>query len=135
MRVRPSSSVTRGLEPSGFDTQGCLIKERICSGIASAGRMKSASPVEMALRGMPSNLAEVSSCTITMPPHSLTDRMPRIPSLPVPDRMTAMALRPWSSASERRNTSMGKFSPLEGSWSVSSSLPWKMVRFFLGGIR
>ena len=35
----------------------------------------------------------------------------RTPSLPVPDRMMPMAFSPWSSASERKNTSIGRLSP------------------------
>ena len=97
--------------------------------------MQSVSPVEMADRGMPSKRADSSLCTITIPPASLIARMPRTPSLPVPERMMPIALSAWSSASERKNTSMGRFSPRERSDSLSSSLPWKMDRFFLGGIR
>jgi hypothetical protein len=63
-------------------------------GISSGARMKSARPVEMAARGMPSNRADSSLWAITMPPASLIARIPRTPSLPVPDRMMPIDFSP-----------------------------------------
>ena len=97
--------------------------------------MKSASPVEMALRGIPSNVAESTSCTITRPPASFTARTPRMPSLPVPDSTIATERSPWSSASERRKKSIGRFTPRGESISESCSFPSWMDRFLLGGMR
>ena len=65
----------------------------------------------MALRGMPSNLAESSACTKTAPAFSLIERRPSVPSEPMPERITAMPRACWSSASERKKKSMGKFRP------------------------
>jgi len=39
-------------------------------------------------------------CTITRPAYSFIARIPRMPSLPVPERITPAALSPWSSARE-----------------------------------
>ena len=72
------------------------------SGIAPAASSASTMPVSIALFGMPSKRAVLGSWTRTRPPASCTSLMPREPSLPVPDRMTAIALRPASCASERR---------------------------------
>ncbi len=88
----------------------------------------------MALLGMPSYLADAGSCTNTAPPPPCTARRPSVPSDPVPDRMTAAALSPESSARERKKKSMGILAPADLSCSVSWSLPWKMERSLLGGI-
>jgi len=56
----------------------------------------------MALLGMPSNLALPSACTNEAPAFSLMARRPRVPSVPMPERMTPMALSCWSAARERK---------------------------------
>ena len=48
----------------------------IFSGISSAGRMNSAAPVAMALRGMAGLMADPGSWTMTIPPASLTPSPP-----------------------------------------------------------
>ena len=53
--------------------------------------MKSTHPASMALFGIPGKLAEASSCASVMPPASLIERKPRVPSEPVPERTTPMA--------------------------------------------
>src|SRR5438874_12549665 len=57
----------------------------------------------MALCGMPSNLADFSSWAKVMPPSALVAANPKVPSEAVPERITPIALLPWSSASERKN--------------------------------
>src|SRR5712664_3924855 len=57
----------------------------------AGGSTKSAHPVAMALCGMPACCADFSSWAKMIPPSSLTARMPRAPSEPLPDRITAMA--------------------------------------------
>ncbi len=105
------------------------------AGSSATGRTKSASPVATAARGMPSNRAVSSVCTMTMPPYSLIERMPRAPSLPVPDRTMPTAFSPWSSPSELKKTSMGRLIPRSlRSCSLSCSLPWNRRRFLRGGM-
>ena len=65
----------------------------------------------IALRGMPSYSASLGSCAMTSPPFSLTAFSPRLPSLPVPERITQIARSPSSSASERRKKSNGRRAP------------------------
>ena len=67
----------------------------------SGERTKSTHPAAMALRGMPSYLA-VESWAKVIPPSAFTACRPRVPSEPVPDRMTPMACAFWSAASDRR---------------------------------
>ncbi len=83
----------------------------ILPGSSSAGATTSASPASMALRGMPSNLAEAGACTKTTPAFSLMARRPSVPSEPMPERMTPMLLSCWSSARERKKKSIGRRSP------------------------
>ena len=51
-------------------------------------------PVARALRGIPSYPAEAGSCTMVNPPSPLIAVKPRVPSLPVPDRIMPTALSP-----------------------------------------
>src|SRR5262245_15715569 len=60
-------------------------------GISSSGKMKSTLPVCKAAPGMPKNSELFSSWTITVPPIFLIALTPMEPSLPVPDKTTAMA--------------------------------------------
>lgn len=48
----------------------------------------------MALLGMPSKRAVSGSWTTTMPPAPLMALIPRVPSLPVPERITPMLFSP-----------------------------------------
>src|SRR2546425_260412 len=59
-------------------------------GISSSGRMKSTLPVCTAAPGMPKNSAVFSSWTMTVPPIFLIALTPMEPSLPVPERTTAI---------------------------------------------
>jgi hypothetical protein len=54
-----------------------------------AGKTKSATPLEMALRGIEEYSASFGSCTRMVPPASLTARTPMAPSEPAPLRTTA----------------------------------------------
>src|SRR5438874_13666544 len=71
--------------------------------IASGGRTKSTQPAAMALCGMPSNLADFSSWAKVMLPSALVAPNPKVPSEAVPERITPIALLPWSCASARKN--------------------------------
>src|SRR5438128_12150341 len=70
-------------------------------------RTKSTQPAAMALLGMPSNLADFSSWAKVIPPSALIAVNPKVPSEAVPERITPIALLLWSSASERKNRSIG----------------------------
>ena len=73
--------------------------------------MKSASPVSIALRGIPSYLAVSGSWTKTVPASAFIALNPRVPSVPVPDRMMQIASGPLSLARERKKKSTGSLSP------------------------
>src|SRR5215468_3334579 len=60
-------------------------------GISSSGNIKSTQPVCEAAPGIPKNSELFSSWTITVPPIFLIALTPMEPSLPVPDKTTAMA--------------------------------------------
>src|SRR5262245_22392066 len=60
-------------------------------GISSSGNMKSTQPVCEAAPGIPKNSELFSSWTLTVPPIFLIALTPMEPSLPVPDKTTAMA--------------------------------------------
>ena len=79
--------------------------------IFSAGRTKVARPLWIALAGMPSYFAVAGSCTKETPPAPSTARRPSVPSVPLPERMTAIAFSPVSSARDRRNVSIGILCP------------------------
>ena len=61
---------------------------------ASGGRQKSAQPLSIALRGMPSYFAVAGSCANVMPPASLIALRPKVPSVPVPDSTMPIARGP-----------------------------------------
>ena len=87
-----------------------LIEEEMCAisfAIASGPRIRSTNPVAMAFLGMPSNFAVSGFCTMIMPFCSLIDRMPLVPSDPVPDRITATARFSYAIASDRKKISIG----------------------------
>lgn len=89
---------------------GVLEKFRISSAISSGERTKSARPVLMTLRGMPSNLALSGAWAITRPPCSFTALTPLVPSVPVPERTATMECSRRASAREAKKMSMGWFS-------------------------
>ena len=86
---------------------GVLEKFSISSAISSGERTKSASPVLMTLRGMPSNLALSGAWAMTRPPCSFTAFTPLVPSEPVPESTTTMECSRFSSAREEKKMSMG----------------------------
>ena len=85
--IRSPSVICRRSPASAMDREMCAISRAMLSGL----RMRSAKPVEMALRGMPSNFALSGACTMMSPFRSLMERIPFVPSEPVPDRMIATA--------------------------------------------
>ena len=68
----------------------------------AGGRQKSAQPLSIALRGMPSYFALAGSCANVIPPVSLIARRPKVPSVPVPDSTMPIERVPWSAASDRK---------------------------------
>jgi len=74
-------------------------------------RTRSTAPVKIAFLGIPSKAASSGSCAMTRPPFSLMAFRPRLPSAPVPERITQMASSPYSSANERSKKSKGKRAP------------------------
>lgn len=92
----------------------------------------STTPRPSALRGMLSYFADSGACAIVRPPCSRTALRPSEPSDPVPERTIPIALSPWSSASERKNTSMGV---RRGSIGVfTQSTPMAIVSEAFGGM-
>ncbi len=89
----------------------------------------------MALTGIPLNCAVSGLSQKTMPPARLTSWMPREPSLPLPERITATARSPRSCASERRKRSIGSVRPCRGSLSLRSRRRLRIVISLVGGIR
>jgi len=69
------------------------------------GSAWSAAPDVMALCGIPENFAEGLVSANVTPPFSFIARRPRVPSEPVPERMTPMAEAAWFFASEKKNES------------------------------
>ena len=63
----------------------------ISRAIASGACTMSTKPVAIALRGMPSNFALSGDWTMMTPFCSLMERIPFVPSEPVPDKMIATA--------------------------------------------
>jgi hypothetical protein len=107
-------------------------KETIFSGSSSAGATTSASPASMALRGMLSNLAEVSAWTKATPAFSLIALRPRVPSEPMPESTTPMLRSCRSSASERKKKSIGR--PLGVISGKRCRTPCKTDMSLLGGM-
>ena len=106
----------------------------ILPGSSSTGATTSASPASMALRGMPSNLAEAGSCTKTTPAFSLMARRPSVPSEPMPERITPMLRSCRSSARERKKKSIGRRRPRGATGSSRCSTPCRMDMSLFGGI-
>jgi len=65
----------------------------------------------IALRGMSSFFADRGSWASVIPPSALIASRPRVPSDPIPDRMTPMLWLPCASARDWRNASMGMCAP------------------------
>ena len=86
--IRSPSLSCSLLPASTIDAAICLISLAMLSGV----RTISTKPVAMAFLGMPSNLALSGDCTMITPFLSLMERIPFVPSDPVPDRITATAL-------------------------------------------
>ena len=63
------------------------------------------------------------------------DTAPRLPSLPVPDRITPIARSPRSSASERKKMSIGVGGLRSLVCWLSCSTPSRIRRSWRGGIR
>ena len=82
----------------------------------------------MALRGMPSKAASSGSCTMTRPPFSFTAFNPRLPSVPVPERIAQMARSPHSSANERRKKSKGMRAPWRSRGLESRRVPSSIAK-------
>ena len=77
----------------------------------SGGRTKSTQSVATAACGMEANFAVDWSCAKVTPPAALMACTPAEPSVPAPERITPIARLPHSSASDRRNRSMGMCGP------------------------
>gem|GEM_PF-3431982 len=75
----------------------------ICGGEST----KSTHPAAIALAGIAVYFADFSSCANVTPPAAFTACKPRVPSEPLPERMTPMALSASSSASDSRKWSIG----------------------------
>ncbi len=72
---------------------------------------RSTAPVAIAARGKPSNAASFGSCAMTRPPPACTAGAPRLPSVPLPERMSQMAKRTYAAASECSRESNGRRAP------------------------
>jgi len=137
-------SVDRSSTPSsgsvaGFTGASAAARTRSDTARASSvgPKTRSTSPVAIDANGMPSNSAVSGSCTMTTPPASLMCRMPREPSLPVPDSTMPTARSFRSAARDLKNRSIGNFGvkSLLRSCSVSRNRPSVTTMFLPGGIR
>src|ERR1700730_9217956 len=97
-------------------------------GISATGSTRSAAPVMIALRGIPSWAASFGSCTMTSPPLSCIAISPRLPSVALPDRTAQTARSPQSAASERRKKSKGMRAPCRSRGCVSRNAPSRIER-------
>ena len=104
------------------------------AGKSVAGATISATTASIALRGIPSNLAVSGDCTSTIPYFSLMAFRPRLPSDPMPERMTPMLLPLRSSAIERKKTSMGKWRMRDWDRSNKCNIPPFVDMTLFGGI-
>ena len=83
-----SPSLSWSLLPaSTMDAAMWRISRAILSGLST----RSTNPVAIAFLGMPSNFALSGDCTMITPFLSLIERIPFVPSEPVPDMITATA--------------------------------------------
>ena len=83
---------------------------------------------------MPSYSVEAGVWAMAMPPSPLIARIPRVPSLPVPDRTMPMALSRWSRARERKKKSMGRRWPRGVTGSNRARQPPTNAMSRLGGM-
>ena len=81
------------------------------AGNSSTGATMSAITAFTALRGILSNFAVSGSCTSTIPFFSLMALIPRLPSDPIPERITPILFSFLSSAKERKKISIGNRKP------------------------
>jgi hypothetical protein len=102
------------------------------SAISRTGRMKSACPVAIALRGIDPYSASSGSWTRMMPPASLTVLMPTEPSDPAPERTIAKSSPPCA-ASDRKKRSIGARCH-RGSSNSASARCWSVTRSWRLGI-
>ncbi len=91
-------------------------------------------PLWTALRGMPACLAVSSSWAKVMPPAALISSSPRVPSVPVPDRITPMAPVCRSSASDLKKRSIGRCGPCLSPHGSSRKTPSAMESVVFGGM-
>jgi hypothetical protein len=75
--------------------------------MSSGDSVKSTPPAATALRGMLLFCADLGSCANAIPPAALMACSPRVPSVPMPERITPMARLPCSSAKVRKKESIG----------------------------
>ena len=75
-------------------------------GDAARRSTKSTTPAAIALRGIPSNRADMSWQKVT-PPAEVMAFSPSVPSDAVPERITPIEFEPLSWAREMRNESIG----------------------------
>src|SRR6185369_265476 len=73
--------------------------------ISPSGRIKSTLAVCIVALGMPKNSELCSSCAMTVPPIFLIALTPIEPSLPVPERTTAIARSLYTAAADSNNRS------------------------------
>ena len=116
-------------------TYGCWTYFTSSADICSTGKMKSTSPVSIALLGMLSYFAWVSCCTMAIPPSPLMAFSPSVPSVALPERIMQIALLPRSSASERKKASIGRFTRPVCMGSIECSVPFIMATFLSGRLR
>lgn len=88
----------------------------------------------MALRGMPSYSVDSGFWAMTIPPSPLTTRIPRDPSLPVPESTMQIACSCRSWAGERKKKSMGRRWTRGAPGSKSCSAPFSRAMSRLGGM-
>ena len=85
--------------------QAAAKRAKINGAIFSRGATSSTPPAAIASRGIPNTTQLASSCAIVYAPESCISRKPSAPSLPMPVRITPMALLPAFCAADRKSTS------------------------------
>ena len=101
---RAGSGFVRAL---GRSCTGFATCSRMAAGICSGFSMKWQTPVPTALLGIASNWADCGFCATTSPPEPAMARIPSVPSMPVPDRITPTDRSPTSLASDLKKKSIG----------------------------
>ncbi len=100
--------------------------------IPSGVSTMSTAPDKIALRGMPSYCAEAGSWANVQPPSALIACTPIVPSEAIPDRTTPIACSFRSSASDRKNRSIGRWRPLASVRGESFRTPFKQAHIVIG---